>query len=60
MVSLLFLISIICLVAAVFYILSLMKPGFYPPKKLLKKRAGALLGTGILLMLAAILLSSIK
>jgi hypothetical protein len=37
-----------------------MKPGFYPPKKLLKKRASAFLGTGIILLLAAILLSSIK
>jgi len=50
----------ICLVAAVFYILSLMKPGFYPPKKRLKKRASAFLGIGIVLLLAAFLLSSIK
>ncbi|MFP7295713.1 hypothetical protein [Neobacillus niacini] len=57
-ISLLFLLSILLLAVAIWNALALKRPGFYPPKKVLKKRASALAGTGGIMLIVTIILSS--
>lgn len=42
------------------YIIAFQKPGFYPPKKVLKKRIGTLAGGGVITLLLGIILSSFQ
>jgi hypothetical protein len=54
----LFALSIVLFFGAIYHILSLKKPGFYPPKKVLKKRAVLLAISGGIGVLLALFLSS--
>ncbi|MDQ0973078.1 hypothetical protein QFZ31_002956 [Neobacillus niacini] len=56
--SILFLLSILQFVGAIWNALALKRPGFYPPKQVLKKRATALAGGGAIFLLLTIILSS--
>ena len=56
--SILFLLSVLLFVGAIWNTLALKRPGFYPPKQVLKKRASALAGGGGILLIVAIILSS--
>ncbi|MDQ1004200.1 hypothetical protein QFZ28_004600 [Neobacillus niacini] len=56
--SVLFLLSILLFAGAIWNALALIKPGFYPPKQVLKKRAAALAGGGVIFCLVSIILSS--
>ncbi|WHY02022.1 hypothetical protein [Neobacillus sp. DY30] len=58
LISVLFLLSISLFVGAIWNALALKRPGFYPPKQILKKRAAALAGGGIIILLVTIVLSS--
>ncbi|HAQ06132.1 MAG TPA: hypothetical protein DCR24_00805 [Bacillus bacterium] len=53
--SLLFIISSICFFGVVYNLLALKKPGMYPPKQILRKRAGSLAGGGALFLLFGII-----
>ncbi|GAM15042.1 hypothetical protein SAMD00020551_3198 [Mesobacillus selenatarsenatis SF-1] len=50
-----FLISVAFFVGAVHHLLALKKPGMYPPKALLRKRAGTLAGGGAIFLLIGII-----
>lgn len=50
-----FLGGIIFLVIALYYLLSIKKPGFYPPQHLLKRRAFVLTVCGLILLFMGIL-----
>lgn len=52
-----FIISAILLLGTIKYLLDVTKPGVYPPKQVLKKRASVLAGGGVVCLLFAILLS---
>ncbi|MBV7508190.1 hypothetical protein KW850_23500 [Bacillus sp. sid0103] len=52
-----FIFSAILLLGAFKYFLDLTKPGVYPPKKILKKKAAALFGCGGIFLLMAVLIS---
>ncbi|MEH7012760.1 hypothetical protein V7087_18450 [Neobacillus niacini] len=54
----LFLLSILLFVGAIWNTLALKRPGFYPPKQVLKKRASALAGGGGIFLVVTIILSS--
>ncbi|NYE05579.1 hypothetical protein F4694_002332 [Bacillus niacini] len=56
--SILFLLSILLFFGAIWNALALKRPGFYPPKQVLKKRAAALAGGGAIFLLLTIILSS--
>ncbi len=56
--SVLFLLSILLFVGAILNALALKRPGFYPPKQVLKKRSAALAGGGAIFLLVTIILSS--
>lgn len=56
--SILLLLSILLIVGAIWNVLALKRPGFYPPKQVLKKRAAALAGGGAIFLLLTIILSS--
>mgnify|MGYP001030187801 CR=1 FL=1 len=56
--SVLFLLSILLFAGAFWNALALRRPGFYPPKQVLKKRAAALAGVGVILLLVSVTLSS--
>ena len=56
--SVLFLLSILLFVGAIWNALALKRPGFYPPKQVLKKRAAALAGVGVIILLVSVILSS--
>jgi hypothetical protein len=56
--SVLFLLSILLFVGAIWNALALKRPGFYPPKQVLKKRAAASVGGGVIVLLVTIILSS--
>jgi hypothetical protein len=56
--SVLFLLSILLFAGAIWNALALKRPGFYPPKQVLKKRAAASVGGGVIVLLVTILLSS--
>jgi hypothetical protein len=45
-------------VGAIWNALALKRPGFYPPKQVLKKRAAVLAGSGVIILLVSIILSS--
>ncbi|WP_214908924.1 hypothetical protein [Bacillus sp. ISL-55] len=53
--SVIFLISVAFFVGAVHHLLALKKPGMYPPKALLRKRAGTLAGGGAIFLLIGII-----
>jgi hypothetical protein len=56
--SVLFLLSILLFAGAIWNALGLKRPGFYPPKQVLKKRAAVLAGSGVIILLVSIILSS--
>lgn len=56
--SVLFLLSILLFAGAIWNSLALKRPGFYPPKQVLKKRAAALAGVGVIILLVSVILSS--
>lgn len=56
--TILFLLSVLLFVGAIWNTLALKRPGFYPPKQVLKKRASALAGGGGIFLIVAIILSS--
>ncbi|MEC1524070.1 hypothetical protein P9D43_18890 [Neobacillus niacini] len=55
--SVLFLLSIVLFISAFWNALALKRPGFYPPKQVLKKRAASLAGAGVIFLLVTIILS---
>jgi hypothetical protein len=55
--SLLFALCGVLFLGAVYYMLASKKPGVYPPKAILKKRAGALAGAGAVFFLLAFILT---
>ncbi|RSD29281.1 hypothetical protein [Mesobacillus subterraneus] len=57
-ISMVFLVSIGFFIGAVHNLLSLKKPGMYPPKALLRKRAGSLAGGGAILLLIGVIFSA--
>ncbi|WP_342430185.1 hypothetical protein [Neobacillus sp. FSL H8-0543] len=54
----LFLISFLLFLGTIRYLLAIKRPGVFPPKQVLKKRASALAGGGGIFLVAAILLSN--
>jgi hypothetical protein len=56
----LFALSAVLLFGAFYNTISLKKPGFYPPKKILKKRAALLAASGFLGFLLGMFLSMIQ
>ncbi|MFP5110851.1 hypothetical protein ACSU64_00495 [Bacillaceae bacterium C204] len=52
-----FIFSAILFLGAIKYFLGLTRPGVYPPKQLLKKRAAALFGCGGVFLLIAVLIT---
>jgi hypothetical protein len=48
--TVLIIISVLLLLGALKYLLDLSKPGVYPPKQLLKKRAVTLAGGGVIFL----------
>ncbi|WP_045519867.1 hypothetical protein [Neobacillus niacini] len=56
-ISVLFLLSILLFAGAIWNTLALKRPGFYPPKQVLKKRASALAGGGGIILVVTIILS---
>jgi hypothetical protein len=57
--TILFLLSLLLFAGAIWNALALTRPGFYPPKQVLKKRASTLAGGGGVFLLLAIILSSL-
>lgn len=57
-ISVLFLLSVLLFIGAIWNTLAVKRPGFYPPKQILKKRALALAGGGGVFLVAAFILSS--
>lgn len=57
-ITILFLLCLLLFVGSIWNILALKRPGFYPPKQVLKKRASVLAGGGVLFLVLAIALSS--
>ncbi|MDF2787760.1 MAG: hypothetical protein K0S80_858 [Neobacillus sp.] len=55
--SVLFFLSILLFAGAIWNALALKRPGFYPPKQVLKKRAAALAGVGVIILLVSVILS---
>ena len=58
-ITVLFLLSVLLFIGAVWNTLAVKRPGFYPPKQILKKRALALAGGGGIILVVAMILSSI-
>jgi hypothetical protein len=58
--SMVFLISVAFFAGAVHQLLALRKPGMYPPKALLRKRAGTLAGGGAIFLLIGIIFYSFQ
>jgi len=54
----LFILSAILFLGACKYLFDLNRPGVYPPKQVLKKRAAALAGAGGITMIVAFMLST--
>ncbi|WP_077211104.1 hypothetical protein [Bacillus dakarensis] len=54
----LFAFSTVLFLGAFYHIISITKPGFYPPKKILKKRAGGLAFGGVIFFAIGIAFSS--
>jgi hypothetical protein len=59
-VSIVFFISIAFFLGAVHNLLALKKPGMYPPKMLLRKRAGTFAGGGAIFLLLGIIFYSFQ
>ncbi|PLR89960.1 hypothetical protein [Bacillus sp. T33-2] len=57
MVGIIFGVSILLFIGSINFFLASRKPGIYPPKKLLKKRAGVFAIGGAVLFLAGLLFS---
>jgi hypothetical protein len=57
-ISVLFLLSVLLFIGAIGNTLAVKRPGFYPPKQILKKRALALAGGGGIFLVVAMILSS--
>ena len=57
--SMLFIISSICFIGVIYNLLALKKPGMYPPKQILRKRASSLAGGGALFLLMGIIFLSL-
>ncbi|MEH7246683.1 hypothetical protein V7114_07765 [Neobacillus niacini] len=57
-ITILFLLCLLLFVGSIWNILALKRPGFYPTKQVLKKRASVLAGGGVLFLLLSIVLSS--
>ncbi|MFE8700233.1 hypothetical protein ACFYKX_06400 [Cytobacillus sp. FJAT-54145] len=55
-----FVLSAVLFCGTFYNIMALQKPGFYPPKKILKKRAGALAGGGALFLIIGMIFSSFQ
>ncbi|EKN70252.1 hypothetical protein BABA_06186 [Neobacillus bataviensis LMG 21833] len=55
----LFIVSAILFLGSSKYLFDLKRPGVYPPKRVLKKRAAALAGVSGMFLLAAFLLSKL-
>lgn len=55
-----FMMGVALLAGGIYSFLSLKKPGFYPPKYILKKRAAALGGGGIVLLLMGAIMYSLQ
>lgn len=58
--SVVFLISIVFFAGSIHNLLELKKPGMYPPKALLRKRAGSLAGGGAILLVIGIIFYSFQ
>jgi hypothetical protein len=58
--SIVFLISVALFVGAVHNLLGLKKPGMYPPKAILRKRAGTLAAGGAIFLLIGIVFYSFQ
>ncbi|MBO0961337.1 hypothetical protein J1P26_16655 [Neobacillus sp. MM2021_6] len=56
----LFIVSAILFLGSSKYLFDLKRPGVYPPKQIIKKRAAALAGVGGIFLLVALLLSIIS
>ncbi len=56
-ISILYLLSILLFIGSVWNILSINRPGFYPPKQVLKNRATKLAKGGAFILLLSIVLS---
>ncbi|MDM5328373.1 hypothetical protein [Neobacillus sp. CF12] len=56
--TVLFLLSVLLFIGAIWNTLAVKRPGFYPPKQILKKRALALAGGGGIFLIVAMILSS--
>lgn len=52
-----FTISAMSFLASFYFFISLKRPGFYPPKNLLKKRAAAMASGGVVFILLGLLFS---
>lgn len=57
MATILLLLSVLLLFGAIRYLLAIRRPGVYPPKQVLKQRAGTLAAAGGILLLIAIILT---
>jgi hypothetical protein len=55
-----FVVSACLLIGMIYYFIATKKPGVYPPKHVLKKRAGALGASGIAVLFLGILLLSFR
>ncbi|PLS02999.1 hypothetical protein [Neobacillus cucumis] len=53
-----FLLSALMLLSTFNYLVKLKRPGVYPPKQVLKKRAAGLAGFGAIFLLIALMLSN--
>lgn len=56
--TIILLISILLFFGAFKYLLALTRPGVYPPKQILKKKAGTLVAGGGILLFVAIILAN--
>lgn len=55
-----FTIGTILIAGGIYFLLAIKKPGFYPPKYILRKRAAALGAAGIVLLLMGAFMYSLK
>lgn len=59
MTTIFFLLSVFLLFGAVRYLIALRRPGVYPPKQVLKQRAGTLAAAGGISLLIAVILNNL-
>nr|WP_263328415.1 hypothetical protein [Neobacillus sp. Marseille-Q6967] len=55
-ITILIIVGIVFLLGALKFLMELLKPGVYPPKKVLRKRTAALAGAGGIFLIIALLL----